>query len=198
MLPSFYAVADVCQATVGVAMMCLLVLASQPGPLLDGHVRGGGSAAVVPRRCPLHPLTLPPPLLLSLVIPAPVQPHPHTLTPRVIWARAQALNLVAGRTELGAHAPKLGSALHLSALLEGCAVGVHLGRAARAAAAGVQPPRAFRCAPTSCPYAPSTCASAPCKGRCRSRHGGASLPHVAPRSARTHHPPHTPTPPVCP
>ena len=37
----------------GVAMMGLLVLASQPGPLLDGHVRGGGSAAVVPRRCPL-------------------------------------------------------------------------------------------------------------------------------------------------
>ena len=28
MLPSFCAVADVCQATVGVAMMCLLVLAS--------------------------------------------------------------------------------------------------------------------------------------------------------------------------
>ena len=49
MLPSLWAVADVCQATVDVAMMCLLVLASQPGPLLDGHVRGGGSAAVVPR-----------------------------------------------------------------------------------------------------------------------------------------------------
>ena len=78
MLPSFCVVADVCQARGRCDDVPPGLGVARPGPLLDAHVHGGGSAAVVPRRCPLHPLTCHLHLLLSLVIPAPVQPHPHT------------------------------------------------------------------------------------------------------------------------
>ena len=103
----------------------------------------------------------------------PLQPHPHTdpkgdLSPSPSPQPRRRLNR-AGRARTSA---RLGAASF-------CAVGVHLGRAARAAAAGVQPPRAFRCAPTSCPYAPSTFAK-----------GGAALGTVAPRSRTSRLAPH--------